>query len=373
MTKAQDIRELIAEQSNGPGERRAMEATAERLAESLSKDVPFRPEFKAELRRQLVAEARRSLTPWYRRPAVWGSSIGVAAAAAILAVGLQFYRTAPTPGQPQTAQDTSQKNGKSQTGQSIPRSDATVVSIAVSALNLPAVPLPDEVLPQEALPEYPPRDLSGGLKVYRVAARADMAQFHRIAVGLGFAEPQRNDLQVRQGDRSLQMTPDGFVTYVDASPDPANAQPTGGAEGARQTARAFLERASLPVPELQPSVTQGQAPQTFVVTYTPRVEGRPIVNARTVITVTAGSRVARAEAWAQTAYEPEQQAFLAVSMSDALKAAEQKGGGARFTAADLVYVFTPVEQSTYLQPYWRVFGTAEGGKKLARYVPALVR
>ena len=367
MTKAQEIRDLIAEQSSGPGERKSIEAVAGRLEDSLAHEVPYRPEFKAQLRHRLMTEARRSLTPWYRRPAIWGSSMGVAAAAAILAVGLQLWQTAPPAPQdgapPPALTETPAPNDVTHGG-------TQVVPRVVSDLNLPAPALADEMLAAGATGPEPLAGVAwhAGLRVYLVSMQPDAAQFDRIAQGLGFTQsPQVTTLgyQATEGARTLQLTSLGEVTYIDATP--AGGAPADEA-GAQAAARRFLERAVLPIPS-QPEVRQGEQ-QDLVVTYTPRIDGRPIINERTGIQVTAGNQVARAVAFVQARREAGK-AYAALPPDQAVSRAQERGGS--FEQADLVYVRTMSGEAVYLQPYWRVFGTNSAGARVARFIPALLR
>jgi hypothetical protein len=377
MTKAHDIDELIAESSSGTAERHALEAAAVTLHESLTRAVPARPEFKARLRQQLVAEARRTLMPWYRRPAVWGTSVSVAAAAAVLAIGLQVYRGGPH----------SDMAGAGPTGPlaplvtdapPIPIPDQTFKSFYVNQVKVPAIVLPDEVIPPGQVAPAPDSvaglDLSQGLKVFVLGSLPDMAQFTRIASGLGFTQkPQRSgiDFTLTAGRRTINMTADGEVLYIDQS----NGQDPGAvtdAAGAQLVARRFLDTAGLPVPDLQPTVsavTEG-GQRIFTVSYTPRVEGRPIVNARTVIIVSDRSRVLEADAYVY-AREQDPTWHPVISPEAALAEATKRDGGRFGGDVDLVYVRTVSDQTVYLQPSWRVFGTGDQGARLMRYVPAV--
>jgi hypothetical protein len=380
MTKAQEIRELIAEQSTGPGERKVLETVADVLDESLTRDVPYRPEFRAHLRGQLMAEARRTLTPWYRRPAVWGSSIGVAAAAVVLAVGLQVYQKAPVrhpgPATPPVAQGPGPAESKG-----VPGTAPAPNPHMVGWEELPAIQVPDEVTPAGQpvpVPEPPTGlDLGPGLKVLRLAGQPDMVQFSRMAAGLGFtgqAQMSGGAFVIAAGGRRLVMTADGHVAYADQAPAQAAGPTLADASGALAVARRFLDAGSLPVPDLQPIVAQGteNGQRVYTVVYTPRVDGRPVVNARTVIAVAEGSRVLRADAYAYANEQPVG-TLPAVQPEQALAAAAARGGARFGPEVDLVYLRTVEGQAVYLQPAWRVFGTPAGGGRVLRYVDALVR
>lgn len=367
MTKAHEIRELIAEQASGPGERRALESVADRLEVSLTHEVPHRPEFRAELRRQLMAEARRTLNPWYRRPAFWGTGLGVAAAAAVLAVGMSLMQTAD-PTKPGPVAGVTDKTPASP--------GVTPNERLVAKKTLPVVSLADEELPFGAQPEsLAGLDWQEGLKAYTLTVRVDENLFNRIAGGMGITVlPAKagGDLLATQEARSLRLSEDGRVEFTDGNPAAGAQAPTVYSSGAIEVARRFLERSALPVPSSDPVVTEGQADGGFIytVTFTPRVEGRPVVNGRTLIQVNARGGVVRAEAYAHAPEEAEGP-YEVIAPAEAITRAQQIGGGS-FTQADLVYVRTRQDFTTWLQPYWRVFGKNAQGVGIARYVPALV-
>jgi hypothetical protein len=371
MTKAQDVRELIAEQSAGPAARRQLESVAALLETTLSRDVPYRPAFKAELRRQLLSEARRRLMPWYRRPAVWGSAVAMVATVALVAAGLRFWQsgTGPSPVQspPVTQGPVVDPHRPSGGGEGQPH--------LVNYLNLPVEALADEPLAAGQGPEPQGRVQPGAaLTVYLVTpGRGDLSLFRRVADGLGLqGEPQalNGGFQLVAGNRRLWMGPDGQVVFTDAGPfregTPVDES------GVRSVAQHFLEKAALPVPSLDPVVTETRVEdrRIFAVTYTPRAGGRPIVNARTVVEVDDRGHVRQARAWPQTTLE-EKGAYAAVAWEEAVRQATARGGS--FKDADLVYVRTRSGEAVFLQPYWRVYGVDGQGRPVVRYVPALVR
>jgi hypothetical protein len=373
MTRADDVRELIREQSDGPEERRAMQTVAGRLEESLAEDVPFRPEFQAELRRRLMAEARRELTPWYKRPAVWGSTVAVAAAAAVLAVGLNLWQagqpgpTAPTQPSPQVADKTGQPGSKGNEG-------VGVDSHLVSSVPIPAIDVPAEVLP-EGSPG--PESIAGlenatRLSTYQVTGQADQGLFARMARGLGFAgqgQAVGGGFQASEGTRSLEMSAFGHIRYRDTAPAATGGAPVD-AMAATRAAEAFLQQAALPVPS-QPVVLERTdvGGKVYAVQYTPRVENRPVVNARTQIQVNAQGRVTVAEADLLAA-PTLSGTYAVISSGEALGRIQQQNGGT-WDGVDLVYVRTETGQAVFLQPYWRVYGASGQGVRMVRYVPAL--
>ncbi len=364
MTKAQDIRQLIAEESIGSGERRALETVADKLDRSLAKDVPARPEFKAQLRRQLMAQARRQMAPWYKRPAVWGSTLGVAAAAAVLAVGLNMLNAenpiTPVPGPGAVTE----KQGD--TPQS--KVDAQLTS-AIPDLIQPTIP--DELVPTGAGPEGGAA-AAQSLGLYHLTVVPDEQALTDVAVRLGMsgaAQRSSSGWRLSQGSRDLQLTSDGQMIYADRGAEKPGAAKIAGADAARTAARQFLQTAVLPVPDAQPVVNTNAV--TYEVLFTPRVEGRPVVNSRTRVLVSDTGRVLEVVAFLPSS-EAATRPYSAYSADEAIATAKRQGGA--FSEADLVWVRTVTEsRAIYLQPYWRVFGTNAQGARIARYVPALKR
>lgn len=363
MTTTRDIRDLIAEEASSSAERKAMEAVAERLGEALSQDVPYRPAFKAELRRKLMAQARRQApTAWYRRPAVWGSASAMAAAVGILAVGLTLWNNPPA----------NRDNQPPVTNPATPGPGGTTPNPRpVSTLpDLPRVALADETLEPghagaESLAGVNP---SAGLAVYKLGGKPTAEQFGRMAAGLKFTAQTTNlsdgGWTVSQGSRSLRLTTDGRVSYVDGTPAPAAGTPTD-ANGAVVAARQFLLDASLPL-EGEPLVKEGQpqGKRIFQVTYTRRFEGRPVVNIPTVVMVSDRGAVVEADAYVNFA-EVSRVTGEVIPPEDARKKAQERGG--TFGEVDLVYVRTKSNDGDwYMQPYWRAFGSGA-----VRYVAAL--
>lgn len=363
MTTTRDIRDLIAEETPSGAERKALEAVADRLGEALSQDVPYRTAYRAELRRKLMAQARRQAPPaWYRRPAVWGSAGAMAAAVGILAVGLTLWNnpTAPQGDQPQVTSPTT------------PGPIATAPNPhPVSTLpDLPRTTLPDEKLEpgQAGAESLAGITVSAGLAVYKLGGRPTAEQFGRMAAGLKFTAQTTNlsdgGWTVSQGSRSLRMTTDGRVLYLDSTPVPAAGTPTD-ANGAVVAARQFLLDASLPL-EGDPLVQEGrpEGQRMFKVTYTRRFEGRPVVNIPTVVTVSDRGAVVEADAYVNFA-EAGRVTGQVITPEEARQKAQDRGG--TFGEVDLVYVRTQSGGGDwYMQPYWRVFGSG-----LIRYVAAL--
>lgn len=371
MTRAEDLKGLIAENAVSQAERKSLEHVAEKLEDQLEKDVPFRPEFKAELRQRLMAEARRQNPPWYRRPAVMGGTLGVAAAAAVLVVGLNLVNSKPS--QPPT---------KAATPAPTPAPNVQTPGFTsfnptlVSRTNLPVVQLPDEELPSRVI------DLSGApvaattLKAVRLSVRVTDQDVAVMAGNIGLSAKVvtvQSGWQVSEGNRVLTVTADGKVSFADTSGGDRKDTPTGGIEGARVVARQFLDRANLPVPDRAPSVTESTegGAKAYTVVFTQRVDGQPVVNAPVMVRVNDFSGVVAAEAYLSASTE-DLGPFEAVDPSDALKTAQEKGGG-DFTTTDLAWVRTVTDSQVFLQPYWRVIGSQTQGTRLARYVPALKR
>lgn len=63
MKRKQDVSDLIRQAPPAPAEQAALDRVAARLEETLGAEPPARPEFRADLRARLVAEARRLMDP----------------------------------------------------------------------------------------------------------------------------------------------------------------------------------------------------------------------------------------------------------------------------------------------------------------------
>lgn len=375
MTKAHDIKELLGEHDLDTGQRRVLESLADKLEDAMTAPVPARPEFRAELRMQLLAQARRTLTPWYRRPAVWGSTMGMAAAVAVLAVGLQFYKPDVNQGgipgptyPPEVAQQPVIDGGD------VNRNHTVHDPHLTSARNLPVVSLQDGPQPEGASPEpVSDAEVAQGLKIYKLTAQPSESVLTAMATSLGMTGQVRQTAgiwHVEQGSRSMVLRRDGSVEYQDRTA--AGTQRIDQA-GAQSVATSFLERAALPVPSSHGTVAPllpSEGRKGFTVTMVPRVDGRPVVNGATIVWVTEQGAVFRAEATIQSGTEPVHEGN-AITRAEALAKAE--AGGGKFEAADLVLARTLHEATVYLQPYWRAYGTNAGGQKVFRYVPALKR
>lgn len=362
MTTTRDIRDLIAEEASSGAERKVLEAVAERLGEALSQDVPYRPAFKAELRRKLMAQARRQAPiAWYRRPAVWGSASAMAAAVGILAVGLTLWNNPPA-----RPENLPQVTNPATPGTSVQPNVHPVSTLP----ELPRTALPDEKLePGQAGAE----SLAGvnhaaGLVVYKLGGKPTEEQFGRMAAGLKFTVQVGNltdgGWSVTQGSRSLRLTNDGRVAYLDQNPATNAGSPTDSA-GAVVAARQFLLDASLPL-EGEPLVLEGSpdGKRLFKVTYSRRFEGRPVVNIPTVVLVSDRGAVVEADAYVNFA-EAGRVTGPVITPDEARRKAQEQGG--TFGDVDLVYVRTQSNAGDwYMQPYWRAFSSG-----LIRYVAAL--
>ncbi|WP_374712072.1 hypothetical protein [Symbiobacterium terraclitae] len=377
MSRYADITELIAEQAADRAERLALEATARRLARGLERPVPYRPEFREALRRDLLLAARKQQRSWYRRPAFMGSGIAVAAAVAALALGLSLWQPPAGIQQPGTGlvaepQPAPPAGDPASTGVQ-PSENGPPTSYLVSLpADLPAVTLADErgAAVTAALEAPVASAPAGGLQLMRLTARPGEAEFRAMAGRLGFRGESRRTEQgwaISEGERTLTMTTDGTVQYADASPVQA-AGPRVEAQAAGQAARRFLDQALLPVYS-QPDITAGA--DGYTVVYTERVEGRPVVNARTEIGVNFSGTVVRAKAYVASGVTTHATYTDYISEREALALAEERGGS--FQRADLVWVRSVGEETVYLQPVWRLFGTDAEGAPVARYVPALKR
>jgi len=375
MTNARDVHDLIREWTGSPEERRQLEELADRLEEALQAEVPYRPEFREALRAELMAQARRTLLPWYRRPVLWASTVAVAAAAAVVAFGLWQGPSllgdfgAVPPQAPKVAE------GPEQPGSLDSYEHSTIPRLS-SNVKIPVVHLPDEVVADDQAQPEPLTglDLDKGVQVYLVSNPADLDQFRRVAASLGITgQPQQvgDGYLVSSGGKTLTMSADGQIVYADSTAF-THAGAVIDEHGAREAASRFLSRAALPVPDLHPVVTVQPGEQgghIYQVTYTPRVEGRPVVNGRTVVWMTDRSGVFRAEAHLR-AQEQALGLRPVVSPDEAVERARQ-GGGLFGPGVDLVYVRSVVSGAVYLQPQWRVFGSNEQGQRVVRYIPAL--
>lgn len=368
MTRALDIKQLIAEEASNPSERRALEEMAHRLDDTLTAEVPYRPEFKTQLRQRLMPQARQQLTPWYRRPAFFGSGVAVAAAAGVLFVGLTMWESdlqqEPTPSAPTEigATETPGMNGGSLFRVNEQLNDVPVLQLADERLTATS-PRPNVGGNAEAA--------QGMMQLKRLSASPDEEQFRAIANRLAFRGESRRTSSgwtVTDENRTLSMTDDGKVGYSDSAPTPTADAQVIDADRARQVAHRFLDRAVLPIPTLQPVVTPENG--SYSVIYTEQVEGRPIVNARTAVLVSNRGAVLKVEAYVASG-TPTQGHYQAITEAEALVEAKNRGGD--FTRADLVWVRTPGEATVYLQPYWRAYGTDAQGTPVLRYVPALKR
>jgi len=361
MSKLMDIERLIAEQASSPADQRALEQIARRLESTLATEVPYRPEFMAQLRQRLLKAAQRQMTPWYRRPSVVGPGMAVAAVL-VLAFGLNLVKQEPA--QPPPVQEV--PSGTAYEPPSVePEGTATLVSLPA---DLREVALPDEPLdPSLHLPVG--EDAAGArrLELKRLTARPDEEEFRRLAARLSFhGETQRSAAgwSAEDSGRFLSLTTDGRVTY--RNQDAPVGVPDG--ELARQAARRFLDQAYLPIPAAQPVVVKGDRATTVL--YVEQLDGRPVANALTRVEVGQGGTILKADAFIASGVVSGG-SYDALSRDEALAAAAARGGA--FHQADLVWVRTPGDGVVYLQPYWRLYGIDARGEEIVRYVAALRR
>ncbi|MEW8977031.1 MAG: hypothetical protein AB2385_01390 [Symbiobacterium sp.] len=373
MSRYADVTELIAERAADPAERMALEATAARVARALERPVPYRPEFRAELRSDLLQAARRLRRPWYRRMTVLGPSVAAAAAVAALALGLHLWQAPSVPAPEQIVQQTPRPEAPGlgleapETGDTAPPSQEPYLVALPS--DLPTADLADE--PQSALTPALMAPVAAapteGVQLKRLTARPSEADFRAMARRLGFRGQSRRTAQgwvVAEDDRTLSMTTDGTVRYEDLSESPDG--PPVSEQAAGQAARRFLDQALLPV-HSQPDIRTDA--DGYTVVYTEHVDGRPVVNARTEIGVDLSGTVVRATAYVASGVTTHATYTDYVTEQEALSLAEERGGS--FQRGDLVWVRSVAEETVYLQPVWRVLGTDAEGTPVARYVPAL--
>lgn len=365
MTKAYDVKQLIAEQTSGVTERLALEDVAQRLEDRLSAEVPYRPAFKVQLREQLIAQARQQMTPWYRRRAFLGSFMAVATAAAVLVVGLNLWQRDGFGEVPLAVQPPGVAR------QSPPDQPPNLVTLVASVpADLTQPTLPDERREASAVQQGQPTAEAQSLQLKQLTARPSEEEFRAMATRLAFRGESRRvgaSWAAEEGSRQLTLTDEGQVGYIDASPV-AQTGATIDADGARQAAFRFLDQALLPVHTGQPEVRPEGGGYTVI--YEESVEGRPVVNAKTIVRVNNRGSVERAEAYVASGVTV-QGTYLGVTEAEAVAAAQGRGGN--FQRADLVWVRTPGEGSVYLQPYWRAYGTDSQGAPIVRYIPALKR
>ncbi len=370
MTRAFDLKQLIAEEASGPAERRAMEEMASRLEEALHEDVPYRPAFKAQLRQRLVAEARRHVVPWYRRTSVIGSGVAVAAAAFVLVFGMNMWQQQGTTEQPPDATQppaVTPQVAKDPT----PVEQPGRISLVSDIKDAQPVYVPDTPLASVSRAPSPVKvDPSKGLELQYLTGRPDEAQFRTMAQGLAFRGESRRSSEgyvVEEGTRKLILTDDGKVNYTDSDPEIPLGSALIDAEGAKAVAYRFLDRAWLPIPgQAEVKAETGG----FTVVYTEYLAERPVINAQTLVLVTDRGGVLKAEAYVSSGIKLKG-SFRALTEAEALEEAKARGGS--FDRADLVWVRTKGEETVYLQPYWRAYGTDSSGRAVARYVPALKR
>jgi hypothetical protein len=366
-----ELRELLEENGADP---RAYAHLAAGLQAELESPVMMRPEFRVELRTRLMAEARERLRrPWWRRPLVWSSLGGVAAAAVVLTIGLRLYtggERSLVPGSDLTTPPVTHlpEAGKEPTG-TAPGLSGT--PHRVSSTKLPVLHLADEQRAGTIDQAGGALDPSAELPVYVLTGQVNEALFQTIAdrFGMSGGSPtsRPGEFGVTLGARTLKLQTDGHLTYEDASPAPS---PTGETQVAdpATVATTFLQQVQLPVVEAHPSVREEAG--HYLVIYQDRYLGRPIVNGATRVWVSRAGVIRRLDTFTPAGQQYDT-AYTAVPLGEALAKASALGGS--FTSGDLVWVRTPSGDTVYLQPYWRLFGTDQQGQPVVRYLPALQR
>lgn len=340
---------------------RTFAGVAASLQAELERPVPMRPAFKADLRARLMAEAAgRRPARWFQRPALW-STVGGAAAVAVLVVGLRVFNGVPTTpvGEGLTPEVTAPN----------PAPTPSTPIHLVDNTQLPLVQVPDE--PQSE----PPLSIAGlesakQLPTYILTGSVDANLVKGIAERLAFPAPDplatAGAYRVTDGERLLQVSRTGAFRYEDRRAQAGPALSVTESE-AVQAATQFLQSAALPVVDLNPKVSPEA--EAYQVTYQDRHEGRLVIGGATHVWVGRGGSVHRVESFTPSGEELKG-SYEAISYSDAIALAEAKGG--TFTRGDLVWVRTPVGEMVYLQPYWRLYGETSA-EAIVRYVPALKR
>lgn len=362
MTQQQELdKELYALLKEQGADPRTYAGVTARLQVGLEAPVPMRPEFKANLRARLMAEAKaggRRPVRWFQRPAVL-SAIGSAAAIVVLAIGLRVFTDGGKVIPP--------LSGVTPPGSSQPNQGPSGTPHLVSKTDLPEPHLPDEhVAGQptsdgslEKAEELPTYTLTGKVTVDLTKGIAEALDFHNPAVGLS------DRFEVTEGARTLAVSKTGELVYEDASG--GTGQGVKSKSEAVQVANQFLAQALLPVVDANPAVAE--ASQDFLVRYQDRFQGRPIVNGDTQVWVSRSGGVKRVQSVTPSGQE-QSSSYSIVAYADAVKTAETSGG--RFDRGDLVWVRTPLGEQVILQPYWRLFGQDSTGP-IIRYVSALQR
>lgn len=330
------------------------------LQAELENPVPMRAAFKADLRARLMAEAAgRRPARWFQRPALW-STVGGAAAVFVLVFGLRTFTQGPTPSNV-TPDVTVPAPGTTE--------GPTTTPHLVGKTTLPLVQVPDEHVTGTPTSNT---SLEGAkeLPAYVLTGSVDAGLVKGFAERLAFRAPnpvtEGDYYRVSDGSREMSVSRTGSFRYEDRTASTTTAQPVTESQ-AVQAANQFLQTAALPVVDLAPKVAPES--ESYLVSYQDRHEGRPVIGGSTRVWVSRGGSVRRVESFTP-AGEELAATYEAVTYHDAVAAAEAKGG--RFSRGDLVWVRTPVAETVYLQPYWRLFGEDTKGP-IVRYVPALQR
>lgn len=400
MTQGSEIRRLVAESATTAEERQELAQVVE-ILENLEGRVPYRPEFRAQLRERLKQEARRT-RPWYRRPQVWTAGGAVAAAVGAFAV-LSFWQNSADPrGQgvldsapPGVGIQTAANPGVEQPAAQ-PINPTAVVRPTlqlVGSIKIPRAERPDvwegglqkagtyasrvTVRTAEGLTAPPVSEVQ---KIYLVAELPPQPEsLIKRAQRMGFkaevADSSGGSLRVVESGRSLELHADGRLIYQgDAE---GIAMPAPDEAGAEWAARIWLEEAGIVAPAGDRSVALEN--DLWRVSFTPVMQGGARAITETIsVWVAQSGHIVKAET--TTGSLEERGEAPSISLEQALqqlrvRTLEGVEGEVVLivNAAELVYA-RPVSLRTgeplYLQPYWRLSASV-GAATVHRYVPAV--
>lgn len=404
MRQKPDVNEAITEHTRSLREAADLGRVARLLDEEIGTAVPARPAFRAQLRAQLMAEARRTLgnrgaqrsgrRPWLRYTG-WG--LGAAAAAA-MAVALHWNLTRPAlpgvhgPGDGAAAQHPApaavnveyiwDRPVVVQTNHALPE---PVLSAADGGLYAP----PEVARSGQRAPARFALALPAGAQpptqamVYRITP-AGAGAMAGLARALGLPEPQADGGALRSADscQTLALAAPAAVTYANSCPAAGAGEQRLTPEAAEAAARHFLARAGLePNPATPLTVSYDEAAQQVRVAWEePLGGGWPLRLAQpNRITLThAGEVIAarfvpvRAAAESAVSLRPPAEAL------QDLQGMELPGAGPyriAISRADLVYGLPEAAMAdgaaALAQPFWRFDGTTETGYRFVGYAPAV--
>jgi hypothetical protein len=396
VSQSSDVRSAIWEQARSEQERRELEEIV-RALDGLGEQIPYRPEFRAQLRQRLLREARR-MRPWYRRKGLWTAATAVAAGigAVVLFQAFDGGGTQRQPVQvPLAAQQAPAAPDPVQPTQVIAVTEfrPSQGQLVAAQYVLGRADLPDEwvgegrkagawtakislqIDPSMSLPpvgttesvyvilQVPPRPESLALRAERMGFRS------------GVAGSFGDLLTVAEGHRRLELHPDGRLVY-EAGADGA-AVPASDEAGATGAARRWLEEAGIAAPAGEPLVSRENG--AWQVTFVPVFRnGFPAVTEAIRVWVVPTGHVVRATA--TTGQLEERGELPVITAEQAIQLLEGRPlegleGDAALTLTQMELVYARPTTllpgaPLFLQPYWRA--TLQAGETtIRRYVPAI--